>query len=255
MKIFFQNITTSLNNFSKSLDRKSIFVDKPWALIDSDLEMQKLIFKKNKELILSKDGQVVMGKWDYFPEAKSLLIDRGQDKILLNEGFIDEGVMILKKDGTNNEFFVLANENVVPDLDAYSYLQKLRYRKLNIITRTLSNGKALEVLRGKFSDIDPRIGDHVSFDADNVSDGEYKVEKSIIKYIIKESTILTIIHEVIYWTKNGPLIMIEQHDQHSYGVWDKVWIDGKPAGDGKYRIMGGMNIVVKNGRIKVRTLF
>ena len=67
---------------------------------------------------MSKDGQVNMGKWDYLPEAKSLLIDRGKDTILCNEGFIDEAVMILKMDGTNNNFFVLANENIVPDLDA-----------------------------------------------------------------------------------------------------------------------------------------
>ena len=50
--------------------------------------MQKLIFRKNKELIMSKNGQVTIGKWDYFGEAKSLLIDRGANIILCNEGFI-----------------------------------------------------------------------------------------------------------------------------------------------------------------------
>ena len=93
-------------------------MDKPWALIDSDLEIQKLIFKKNNELILSKDGQVKIGKWDYFPEAKSLLIDREEDKILCNEAFIDDAVLVLKMDGTSNNYFVLANENIIPDLDA-----------------------------------------------------------------------------------------------------------------------------------------
>ena len=147
MKIYLQNTVKELKNFSKSLNKKSILVDKPWALIDSDLEIQKLIFKKNKELIMSKDGQVNMGKWDYLPEAKSLLIDRGKDTILCNEGFIDEGVIVLKMDGTNNNFFVLANENIIPDLDAYSYLRKLRYRNLNITTRKLTDGKVLEIIQ------------------------------------------------------------------------------------------------------------
>ena len=96
MKVYLNHLVKGLKKFSKSLDKKLILLDKPWALIDSDLEIQKLIFKKNKELIMSKDGQVVIGSWDYLTEAKSLLIDRGMDKILLNEEFIDEGVMILK---------------------------------------------------------------------------------------------------------------------------------------------------------------
>ena len=82
MKIFLQHIVIGLRNYSKSLDKTAILIDKPWSLIDSDLEVQKLIFKRNKELIMSKNGNVTMGKWEYLAEAKSLLIDLGQDKIL-----------------------------------------------------------------------------------------------------------------------------------------------------------------------------
>lgn len=90
MKLYLKSIVNQLRNYSSTLDKTSILVDKPWALIDEEFEMQKLIFKKNKELILSKNGQVQIGKWDYFPEAKSLLIDRNSDKILCNEAFIDK---------------------------------------------------------------------------------------------------------------------------------------------------------------------
>ena len=85
------------------------------------------------------------GKWDYFPEAKSLLIDRGTDKILCNEAMIDDGVLIMKLDGTNNQFFVLANENIVPDLDVRRYLIKLRRKKLYLYARTLNDGRELEI--------------------------------------------------------------------------------------------------------------
>jgi hypothetical protein len=128
MKIYLKSIVSQLRNFSATLEKASILIDKPWALIDEEFEMQKLIFKKNKELILSKNGQVQIGKWEYFPEAKSLLIDRSSDKkdiILCNEVFIDEGVMVLRIDGLENRFFLLANENIVPDLDAIKYLNKL----------------------------------------------------------------------------------------------------------------------------------
>jgi hypothetical protein len=61
-------------------------------MIDDEFEMQKLIFKRDKELIMSKNGKVTIGKWDYFAEAKSLLIDRGFDKLLCNEAFIMKGL-------------------------------------------------------------------------------------------------------------------------------------------------------------------
>ncbi len=254
MKLFLQNTVKGLRNFSKTLDKKSIFVDKPWALIDSDLEIQKLIFKKNKELIMSKDGQVIIGKWDYFPEAKSLLIDRGKDKILCNEGFIDEGVMVLKLDGTKNDFFVLANENIVPDLDAYNYLNRLRYHNLNIATRTLTNGKRLEIIK-ETEAYDIRIGDRVAIDAVDVSDGVYQIKKTNAKYNIKNSTIVSIVHEVTYKTKNGIEIMVEQKDQHSYSKGEKVWVNDLQAPDGEYNVIGGRNIIVQEGRIIKKKLF
>jgi len=253
MKIFLQNIVKGLNNYSKSLNKKSIFVDKPWALIDSDFEIQKLIFKKNKELIMSKDGQVNIGKWDYLPEAKSLLIDRGKDKILCNEGFVDEGVMVLKMDGTKDNFFVLANENIVPDLDAYTYLKKIRYRNLNITTRKLTDGKTLEVIQDKDQLNTPIIGNYVTIDAEGVSDGTYKTPNG--KYFVKNSRISSIIHEVIYKTKSGLAIMIEQNDQDLYAKGEKVWINEIQADDGEYKVIGGRNIIVKDGSILKKKLF
>lgn len=256
MKIFLKNTVKELRNYSKSLDKKSILIDKPWALIDSDFEMQKLIFKRNKELIMSKDGQVTMGKWEYLPEAKSLLIDRGIDTVLCNEGFIDEAVLILKMDGTKSDFFVLANENALPDLDAYDYLKKLRYRSLNITTRKLTDGQTLEIIHGYNDFKNPKIGNPVTIEADNVSDGIYKIDKSNIKFIVKNSLITSILHEVSYKTKNPRReILVEQADQFYYDKGDKVWINGLPAEDGKYKVIGGRNIIVENGVITKKIYF
>jgi|SRR5690554_484372 len=158
---------------------------------------------------MSKNGKVVLSSWDYFAEAKSLLIDRGKDKILCNESFIDEGVMILKMDGTDNDFFVLANENVVPDLDVYKYLKKLRYKNLNIFTQKLIDGKILEIPLGNNEDKN-RVGLKVTIESKEVTDGEYKLEEPRYKYLIKNSRIAAIIYEVPYKTKEGIEILVEQ---------------------------------------------
>jgi len=76
MNEFLKYFTNSLSNKSLSLKKKGVLIDKPWTLIDDDGEIQKLIFKKDKGLILSKNGVATEGHWDYYPEAKALLIDR-----------------------------------------------------------------------------------------------------------------------------------------------------------------------------------
>ena len=178
MKIYLKSIVKQLQKYSAGLDKTAILIDKPWAMIDEEFEMQKLIFKKNKELIFSKNGQVKIGKWEYFPEAKSLLIDRITDKILCNEAFIDQGVLILRLDGTDNQFFMLANENVVPDLDVTKYLKELRYQKLKIKPIYLVDGRILEIHRKNYdSQIQNQIGNPVTIDAEPVQDGKYKLTK------------------------------------------------------------------------------
>ena len=51
MKVYLKSIVKQLKNYSSTLDKTSILIDKPWALIDDEFETQKLIFKKDKELI------------------------------------------------------------------------------------------------------------------------------------------------------------------------------------------------------------
>ncbi|MGI6677873.1 MAG: hypothetical protein ACOX2Q_02000 [Dehalobacterium sp.] len=87
----------SLAAKSLTLKKKSVLIEKPWTLVDNDGEIQKLIFRRDKGLILSKNGKVTEGAWDYYPEARALLIDRSTDKLLLKEQFIDDNVLILKK--------------------------------------------------------------------------------------------------------------------------------------------------------------
>lgn len=59
----------TLSNRTLSLRIKGILVDKPWAIIDNDGEIQKFIFKRDNKLILSKNGKAKEGHWDYFPEV------------------------------------------------------------------------------------------------------------------------------------------------------------------------------------------
>lgn len=43
---------------------------------------------------------------------------------MLKEHFIDENVLLLKKDGASDQIIAFANENVIPDYDIAKYLFK-----------------------------------------------------------------------------------------------------------------------------------
>jgi hypothetical protein len=249
MKIFLKSIVNQLKNYSATLDKTSILIDKPWALIDDEFEMQKLIFKKDKELILSKNGQVQIGKWDYFPQAKSLLIDRNTDKILCNEAFIDEGVMILKLDGTENRFFMLANENIIPDLDATKYLKNLRYQKLRIAEMNLFDGRILEIQRNNEQYEKAKVGNVVTVDSESIDDGKYQLSEQN-KYIeINKGKVLKILIETTYMNPDNQEIMIQQQDSWRISNGDYVFMLGKQIDNAVLNFSKSKNLIVRNGMV------
>ncbi|MDR0368892.1 MAG: hypothetical protein LBH82_07140 [Bacteroidales bacterium] len=245
MKYYLKSIVKQMQRYSASLDKISILIDKPWALIDEEFEMQKLIFKKNKELILSKNGQVQIGKWDYFPEAKSLLIDRIVDKILCNEAFIDKGVLILRIDGTDNRFFILANENIVSDLDANRYLKDLRYQKLNIAEKRLVNGKILEIQRNSEFD-GPQVGYSVTIDAEPVQDGKYQLSKQEY-FEIRKSRIYKILTETKYTNPDGQEIFIQQQYNSIITKGDYAFMYGKQIDNAILNFSKSKNLIIRDG--------
>lgn len=247
MKLYLKGIVSELRNYSTTLDKTSILIDKPWALIDDELEIQKLIFKKNKELLLSKNGQVQIGKWDYFPEAKSLLIDRNTDKILCNEAFIDKGVIILKLDGTENKFFMLANENIVPDLDAKKYLKQLRNQKLRIAETPLSNGTILEIHRDENQNKNAQVGNLVSVDSEIIDNGKYQLAEKNKFIEIFNGRVFKILTETSYINPDKQEILIHQQDNWNIKKGDYVFMFGKQVCNATINFSNGKNIVVRDG--------
>ena len=249
MKTYLNSIVKQLRNHSLSLNKTSILVDKPWALIDEEFEMQKLIFRRNKSLILSKNGRVQEGKWDYFPEAKALLIDRIDDKILCNEAFVDEGVMILKLDGTEDRFFIFANENVIPDLDVNRYLKELKRQKLNILEKKITDGRIIEVQMGS-AYFYPEEGNLVTIDSEPIADGKYQLVETPQYYEIKQGRIFKILTEKKYKNPDGIEIVVQQ--QYDCRVnhitrGDYVFVQGLQIDNAVINFSKNKNITIKDG--------
>ena len=72
MKLYLNNLLSRLKQYSENLDRKEIFIEIPWVIVDDNQNQQKYIFKRNGDLI----------KWEYLSAARSLLIDQQFFKFL-----------------------------------------------------------------------------------------------------------------------------------------------------------------------------
>ena len=119
---YLKSILPRIQQHSKMLDDTSTFADIPWAFMDDDGHKVTYIFRRNNELLVSKQGEVVTGKWEYLPVMQSLLIEHEGRKRMYNQGFLNEAIMLLKKDGTD-EIFPLGNLQKLPALDIERYIE------------------------------------------------------------------------------------------------------------------------------------
>jgi hypothetical protein len=110
MKTYLLDIIPKIQKFSKKLDDITLLSNQHWVLMDSiGGSKTVLIFRLNNELLVSVDGKVNKGKWEYLGN-NSILIDLLNESFLYKHGFFDENVLALKSDN-KNEFALLINEN------------------------------------------------------------------------------------------------------------------------------------------------
>lgn len=248
----------SLSSSTQSLKKKGILVDKPWALIDDDGAIQKLIFKKDNGLILAKNGKVSEGTWEYFPEAKALLIDRGNDKLLLKEQFIDENVIILKKDGTENDFYALANENTLPDYNIAWYLNTLRCKELKICKKKLYSGDFIQIHNGlNVFNIHDYYGHYIEltdqkFRIKELDNGHYLTEDKLNTFYVKNNQIVKTTKNVVRTLDDQRTIEIENGDKDIdlNNLSKKVTINGKPVLDARLKNKRNIIYVIKESAIQ-----
>lgn len=131
MKYYLSNILPRLKKFSASLDQSALLVDKPWVVssVDEEDEIPRttLIFRQDGRLHVSIEGEVHDGSWEFLPEANAVLIEQRDKKRLYKHAYLDEAVLALKKDTSSetDDFYVLADENRVPDGDVVGYLSEI----------------------------------------------------------------------------------------------------------------------------------
>lgn len=110
MRTYLADIIPKIKRFSEKLDNLTLLTNQHWVVID-ELKNSKFvyIFRSNYELLISQNGKIEKGKWEYLGN-NSLLIERKDESYLFRHGFFDANILALKVDG-KDEFAFLVNEN------------------------------------------------------------------------------------------------------------------------------------------------
>jgi hypothetical protein len=257
MKEYLKSWIPKIKNYSLNLDKLSKLYDQPWVLINELNDFIKIIFQSKGKLIVSKNGIVSDGEWELVSIANSILLNINGEKRLYNNQFIDNGLMILKLDGLSNDFFVLANENIIPDLDIESYLNAkystsiLKDRKQGKREHyqkefKLLDGRTLQIIEnfGYLGETEVKINYKIP------ENGFYFLAQQEIAYEIQDGKVKMEYYIEEYNQNDGTTIKIGGSRMNGINKNSPVWLDGKLAPDGEYKKGWFSKIQVEKGKIK-----
>jgi len=109
MKTYILDIIPRIKKFSKKLNDLTTLADKHWVILDDDTNLKSVyIFRKNGVLLISINGEIQKGKWEYLDE-NSIMIDIKDKSYLFRQGFFNNTVLALMLDG-KNEFCLMIDE-------------------------------------------------------------------------------------------------------------------------------------------------
>lgn len=244
-----RNIIKKIERGRKHTQKGMLFKNILWTAIDTDLDIQRMIFKDNGELIVTKDGNASTGTWEYFPDSFTFLINQNDTSELYVEVYLDESVLVLKKDSSASSFLLFSNPINIEHNDILGYLEA-KFRSLNnVVVYTLPNGGVLEIVNSNGS-IYRDAGRIVTLNGEKLEDGFYIINKST-KLLIKESRIVDVYELAKVGEYKGKVFEVLRpkysYDQLANG--SKVYINGSAASNGNHQLSPSTTIEVKDGKI------
>ena len=144
MRTFIADIIPKIQRFSQRLDDLTKLTNQHWVLLgDINQTKRVFIFRANNQLLISDNGIVEKGSWEYLGN-NSLLLDTKNESYLLKHGFFDENVIALKIDSTDRYAFFVNETKYHGELnsiqDALNFLEN-KYLKKNGDTGGLGSTK------------------------------------------------------------------------------------------------------------------
>lgn len=110
MKTFLFDTFNRYKRLSESLDVQTALCNKTWFVFNNSGEKEIYIFQEKGKLLISLNGKVTYATWEYIPTNKSLIISGNNQSYMVHAAYVDNTLLALNIDGTN-EYAFLINEN------------------------------------------------------------------------------------------------------------------------------------------------
>ena len=138
MKTYISDIIPKIKQYSLKLDNLTTLTNKHWVSIGDIGDNKRVyIFRNNGQLLISNNGIVEKGSWEYLGN-KSLLIETTEGSYLLKHVFFDQNIIALQLDSTNNYAFFV-NENKSNE-ELNSVEDVLKFLTANYLTNKNQDG-------------------------------------------------------------------------------------------------------------------
>ena len=122
MKAFIFDLVNKLQRTSNTLDAKAILCNKTWRVFTDTNEKEVYIFMEDGKLVISVNGNAVVGSWMYIPANQSLVISGNKQNFLVHP-IICNNVLALALDGSNQCCFLL--DSTKAELDNIQSLRSI----------------------------------------------------------------------------------------------------------------------------------
>lgn len=126
MKTYLLDVLNKYKRFSENLDVKTTLCNKSWWAFNDTGKKEVYIFQEDGSLIISINGEVVIGSWKYLAANKSLIISGADQNFMVNTAYMDNTLFALQVDGTEQYCFLIDQQKTndfspksLDDLDRY----------------------------------------------------------------------------------------------------------------------------------------
>ncbi len=115
MKTFLFDSLNRFRRYSQELDTmaeiRKCLCGKAWLVFNNSGDKEVYIFKEDGSLIISINGSVTKGSWEYLSENKSVIISASNQEYMVHPAFLDNILFALQVDGIENYAFLIDQKN------------------------------------------------------------------------------------------------------------------------------------------------
>lgn len=111
MKTYILEVIKRVKRFSEKFDVSTTLCDKTWVVFNDTGEREVYIFQTDGTVFITSDGVGIKGEWHWVSSNKSLIINKDNNVIMLHPEFVDNTILALTLDGTDEMAFLIDQDN------------------------------------------------------------------------------------------------------------------------------------------------